>query len=128
MLGGLTNEYRAAAWTTEMSTHPSSNPVQRAPLPSSGSELRTWVPESSFRHPHPRRRRRRQDRRSPRRLLRPPLVDDAPRRPFRSPDTQLGDRLAGLNELDPDDWAALNRIIDALLAKNRLKTIADDLA
>jgi len=53
------------------------------------------------------------------------LIDDAPRRPFRAPDTQLGDRLNGLNDLDPDDWQALNHIIDALLTKRRMLAALD---
>lgn len=54
------------------------------------------------------------------------LVDDAPRRPFRAPDTNLGDRLNGLNELTDDDWTALNHILDALLAKNRVRNALRD--
>ena len=49
------------------------------------------------------------------------LVDDAPRRPFRSPDHVLGHRLTGLDELTEDDLAALLHILDALVAKNRVK-------
>jgi transcriptional regulator with XRE-family HTH domain len=49
------------------------------------------------------------------------LVDDAPRRPFRSPDHVLGDRLTGLDELEDDDLAALLHVLDALVAKNRVK-------
>lgn len=49
------------------------------------------------------------------------LVDDAPRRPFRAPDTNLGDRLNDLPELSADDWTSLNHIIDALLAQNRIR-------
>ncbi len=48
------------------------------------------------------------------------LVDDAPRRPFRAPEHALGDRLGGLDELTPDDLAALLHILDALVAKNRV--------
>jgi hypothetical protein len=36
----------------------------------------------------------------------------------------LGDRLAGLSELSGDDLATLQHMIDALVAKNRLKTLA----
>ena len=54
------------------------------------------------------------------------LVDDAPRRPFRAPDAQLGDRIAGLDQLDPDDWTALNHILDALIAKNRVRNALRD--
>jgi transcriptional regulator with XRE-family HTH domain len=49
------------------------------------------------------------------------LVDDAPRRPFRSPDHVLGDRLGGLDELTDEDLAALLHVLDALVAKNRVK-------
>ncbi len=49
------------------------------------------------------------------------LVDDAPRRAFRSPDTILGDRLTGLDELTDEDRHALLHMLDALLAKNRVR-------
>jgi hypothetical protein len=48
------------------------------------------------------------------------LVEDARRRPFRSPEHVLGDRLAGLDELNHDDLTALLHIIDALITKNRV--------
>lgn len=56
------------------------------------------------------------------------LVDDAPRRSFRSPDRLLGERLAVLDELPEDGLASLLNHLDALVARNRLKTIAGDLA
>lgn len=49
------------------------------------------------------------------------LVDDAPRRPFRAPEHALGERLAGLDELTDEDLAALLHVLDALVAKNRVK-------
>jgi transcriptional regulator with XRE-family HTH domain len=49
------------------------------------------------------------------------LVDDAPRRPFRAPEHALGRHLAGLDELDHDDLTALLHILEALVAKNRVK-------
>jgi transcriptional regulator with XRE-family HTH domain len=52
------------------------------------------------------------------------LVDDAPRRAFRSSTDVLGDRLAGLAELSGDDLASLLNVLDALVAKNRLKALA----
>lgn len=48
------------------------------------------------------------------------LVDDAPRRPFRVPEDILGERLAGLDELDEEDLHALMHVLDALVAKNRV--------
>jgi transcriptional regulator with XRE-family HTH domain len=49
------------------------------------------------------------------------LVDDAPRRPFRAPEHVLGGRLTGLDELADEDLAALLHVLDALVAKNRVK-------
>lgn len=49
------------------------------------------------------------------------LVDDAPRRAFRAPDTILGDRVTGLDELTDEDRHALLHMLDALLAKNRVR-------
>ena len=50
------------------------------------------------------------------------LVDDAPRRPFRSAENLLGDHLAGIDELDDTDLTALRHILDALIANHRIKT------
>lgn len=52
------------------------------------------------------------------------LLDDAPRRPFRSPEDGLGDRLAGLNELTDHDRHLVLSFIDALVTKTRLKALA----
>jgi transcriptional regulator with XRE-family HTH domain len=52
------------------------------------------------------------------------LVDDAPRRAFRSPEDTLGDRLAGLAELDGHDRELVLAFIDALITKTRLKALA----
>jgi transcriptional regulator with XRE-family HTH domain len=53
------------------------------------------------------------------------LVDGIPRRPLHSAQDTLGDRLAAL---PPDDLASLLNIIDGLVAKNRLKTLAGGLS
>lgn len=52
------------------------------------------------------------------------LLDDAPRRRFRSPEDILGDHLAELAELNDDDLELVTRFIDALVTKTRLKTLA----
>lgn len=52
------------------------------------------------------------------------LIDDIPRRPLHTAEHNLGDRLANLNELSDDDLASLLHMLDALVAKNRLKTLA----
>ena len=52
------------------------------------------------------------------------LVDDAPRRPFRSPEDSLGDRLADLTELGEHDRELVLSFIDALVTKTRLKALA----
>src|SRR5580658_9703887 len=52
------------------------------------------------------------------------LVEDAPRRAFRAASDVLGERLAGLSELSGDDLSSLLNVLDALVAKNRLKALA----
>ena len=49
------------------------------------------------------------------------LVDDAPRRPFRSPEDALGDQLATITELSDTDRAMLLSFLDALVTRTRLK-------
>jgi transcriptional regulator with XRE-family HTH domain len=49
------------------------------------------------------------------------LVEDAPRRPFRAPEHVLGEHLVGLDELTDEDLRALLHMLDALVAKNRVK-------
>lgn len=56
------------------------------------------------------------------------LIDGIPRRPLHAAQDALGDRLAAVAELPPDDLAALLNIIDGLVAKNRLKTLAGGLS
>jgi len=51
------------------------------------------------------------------------LIDDAPRRPFRSAEDALGDRLATIAELDPPDAALVLSFIDALVTKTRLRRL-----
>lgn len=52
------------------------------------------------------------------------LIDDIPARPLHSAENILGDRLHALTELDTTDLDTINNIIDGLLAKHRLRTIA----
>lgn len=52
------------------------------------------------------------------------LLDDVPRRSFRSPEDGLGERLAGLNELGERDRELVLSFIDALVTKTRLKALA----
>ncbi len=52
------------------------------------------------------------------------LVDDAPRRRFRSAEDALGDRLAALAELSDEDLHLVLSFVDALVTKTRLKTLA----
>jgi transcriptional regulator with XRE-family HTH domain len=52
------------------------------------------------------------------------LVEDVPRRPLHSAQDALGDRLAAVAELGGEDLASLLNVIDALVAKTRLKTLA----
>lgn len=52
------------------------------------------------------------------------LVDDVPRRPLHAIEHNLGDRLSALGELSEEDLASLLHMLDALVAKNRLKALA----
>jgi transcriptional regulator with XRE-family HTH domain len=56
------------------------------------------------------------------------LIDDIPRRPLHAAEHHLGDRLAALAELSGDDLASLLHMLDALVAKNRLTTLADGIS
>jgi transcriptional regulator with XRE-family HTH domain len=56
------------------------------------------------------------------------LIDAVPRRPLHSAEDALGDHLAAVAELPPDDLASLLNVIDGLVAKNRLKTLAGGLS
>jgi transcriptional regulator with XRE-family HTH domain len=49
------------------------------------------------------------------------LIDGAARRPLRAPADLLGERLAQLDQLTPDDRAALIHILDHMLANNRAR-------
>lgn len=55
------------------------------------------------------------------------LVEDSARRPFRGAEDALGDRLAVIGELSPDDLSSLLNVVDALVAKSRLRAMAGDL-
>lgn len=50
------------------------------------------------------------------------------RRPLHAKADVLGDRLADIADLDPDALAALTNVIDGLIAKNRLRALADDVS
>ncbi len=53
------------------------------------------------------------------------LVDDAPRRPFRTP-RRPSARLATVAELADDDLELVTRFIDALVTKTRLRNLQAD--
>jgi transcriptional regulator with XRE-family HTH domain len=54
--------------------------------------------------------------------------DDIPRRPLDAAENILGDRLAGVAELNDEDATALRNVIDGLIAKSRLRTLASDVS
>lgn len=56
------------------------------------------------------------------------MFDDILRRPLHTKQDVLGDRLDAINELDPDALNALTNVIDGLIAKNRLHTLAGGLS
>ena len=51
------------------------------------------------------------------------VIPDAPRRPLHSPANALGDQLADFATLEPDDQAALLKILDALVTKTKLRAL-----
>lgn len=55
------------------------------------------------------------------------VFDDVPSRPLHAAENALGDRLAVVAELDDDDLTSLRNVIDGLVAKRRLRVLADDI-
>jgi hypothetical protein len=51
-----------------------------------------------------------------------------PRRPLSAAEHDLGDRFTALGEPSGDDLASLLHMLDGLVAKNRLKTLADGIS
>jgi transcriptional regulator with XRE-family HTH domain len=56
------------------------------------------------------------------------VFDDIPPRPLHAKADVLGDRLTQIADLDPDALNALTNVIDGLIAKNRLRALADDIS
>lgn len=52
------------------------------------------------------------------------LIETSPRRPLHAPENILGDRLTAVAELTDDELTVLRTVIDGLVAKNRLHTLA----
>lgn len=52
------------------------------------------------------------------------VFDDVPRRALHAAENVLGDRLAAIAELDDDDRHSLLNVIDGLVTKSRIKTLA----
>ncbi len=52
------------------------------------------------------------------------LIDNVPRRALHVVEHNLGNRLAALDEINEEDLASLLHMLDALVAKNRLKALA----
>ena len=52
------------------------------------------------------------------------VFDDIARRPLHAPENILGDRLAAIAELNDDDRSSLLNVIDGLVTKSRVKTLA----
>jgi transcriptional regulator with XRE-family HTH domain len=55
------------------------------------------------------------------------LIETSPRRPLHAPENILGDRLNTVSELTEDELAVVLSVIDGLVAKNRLRTLAGGL-
>jgi transcriptional regulator with XRE-family HTH domain len=55
-------------------------------------------------------------------------IEDAPRRPLHVADHGVAERLGVLDELTDEDRASLLNVLDALVAKTRMKAIVGDIA
>lgn len=55
------------------------------------------------------------------------MLDDAPRKPLHFHDEQLIKKLQEIENMTDEDRNSLIHIIDAIAAKNRFKTLADNL-
>jgi transcriptional regulator with XRE-family HTH domain len=51
------------------------------------------------------------------------VIEDAHRRPLHSAQNILGDKLADLATLEPDDQAAMLKVLDALVMKHKLQAL-----
>jgi len=56
------------------------------------------------------------------------LLDDVPRRPLRMEDGELISRLRDISTLSEEDRTSLLHVLDALVAKNKLKALAREVA
>lgn len=56
------------------------------------------------------------------------VIPDASRRPLHAPENALADQLAAFATLDPDDQAALLKVLDALVTKTKLRALTGDSA
>ena len=54
------------------------------------------------------------------------LIEDAPRRPLKTEDPELMNRLKNIHSLSGEDKSSLFHILDALLTKNKIKALAND--
>lgn len=51
------------------------------------------------------------------------VIDTAPRRPLHAPENALTEQLADFATLDPDNQAALLKVLDALVTKTKLRAL-----
>lgn len=51
------------------------------------------------------------------------VIPNAPRRPLHAPENALGDQLTDFATLEPDDQAALLKVLDALVTKTKLRAL-----
>jgi transcriptional regulator with XRE-family HTH domain len=56
------------------------------------------------------------------------LIDQSPRRPLHAPENALGEHINTLAELSPDELSVIRSVIDGLVAKSRLRTLAGGLS
>ena len=56
------------------------------------------------------------------------VIENAPRRPLHITDNGIAERLGVLDELTAEDRAALLNVLDALVAKTRMKALIGDIA
>lgn len=56
------------------------------------------------------------------------LIDHSPRRSLHTPENALGEHLNNIAELGPDELTVIRSVIDGLVAKHRLQTLAGGLS
>jgi len=52
------------------------------------------------------------------------LIDEAPKKPLEAPHSKLAERILEIDDLSEEDEKSLLHLVDAIVAKNKLKALA----